>query len=150
MPASTIMIVVSTGLLIYWFRYTCRLILNAKPARDYTQQVAAANELRFLQIEEDLPFVRGRRQLDNLEKTLERDYRLLSFLLRHTATLQPETDGLEQNMLMLHFNLLRAYYSLICAISQSKGRLAIQEMGRVVSYFANRMGERAARAAVAH
>jgi len=150
MPASTIMIVVSTGLLIYWFRYTCRLILNAKPARDYTQQVAAANELRFLQIQEDLPFVRGRRQLDNLEKTLERDYRLLSFLLRHTATLQPETDGLEQNMLMLHFNLLRAYYSLICAISQSKGRLAIQEMGKVVCYFANRMGERAARAAVAH
>jgi hypothetical protein len=140
------MIVVSTGLLIYWFRYTCRLILNAQPARDYTQQVAAANELRFLQIQEDLPFVRGRSQLDNLEKTLERDYRVLSFLLRHTATLQPETDGLEQNMLMLHFNLLRAYYSLICAISQSKGRVAIQEMGRIVSYFANRMGERAAAA----
>ncbi|HEY6392058.1 MAG TPA: hypothetical protein VIX89_12315 [Bryobacteraceae bacterium] len=143
MPISTIMIVVSTGLLIYWFRYTCRLILNAKPARDYTQEVAAANELRFLQIQEDLPYVRGRRQLDNLQRTLERDYRLLSFLLRHTATLQTETEGLEQNMLMLHFNLMKAYYSLICAISQSKGRVAIQEMGRVVSHFANRMGERA-------
>jgi hypothetical protein len=150
MPASAIMIVVSTGLLVYWFRYTCRLILNAKPARDYTQQVAAANELRFLEIQQDLPHVRGRRQLDSLQKTLEHDYRLLSFLLRHTATLHPETDGLEQNMLMLHFSLMKAYYALICAISQSKGRLAIQEMGRVVSHFANRMGERAASAAVAH
>ena len=144
------MIVVSTGLLIYWFRYSCRLILNAKPARDYTGQVAAANELRFLEIQQDLPFVRGRRQLDNLQKSLERDYRVLSFLLRHTAALHAETDFLEQNMLMVHFNLVRAYYALICAISQSKGRRAIQEMAKVVTHFANCMGERAASAAVAH
>jgi len=146
----TIMIVLSTALLIYWFRYSCRLILSAKPTRDYTEQVAAANELRFLEIQQDLPFVRGRRQLDTLEKSLERDYRVLSFLLRHTVALHAETDFLEQNMLMVHFNLVRAYYVFICAISQSKGRRAIQEMVRVVSHFANCMGERGASAAVAH
>jgi hypothetical protein len=150
MPVSTIMIVISTGLLIYWFRYSCRLILSATPARDYTQEVAAANELRFLEIQQDLPYVRGRRQLDNLQKTLERDYRVLSFLLRHTAALHAETDFLERNMLMLHFNLMRAYYALICAISQAKGRRALQEMVKVVSHFANRMGERGAAAVVAH
>src|SRR5258708_28733343 len=122
MPISTIMIIVSTGLLIYWFRYSCRLILSAKPAHDYTEEVAAANELRFLEIQQDLPFVRGRRQLDNLQRSLERDYRVLSFLLRHTAALHAETDFLEQNMLMVHFHLTRAYYALVCAISQSKGR----------------------------
>lgn len=137
-------------MLIYWFRYTCRLILTAKPARDYTHEVAAANELRFLEIQHDLPYVQGRRELNNLEKTLERDYRLLSFLLRHTASLHAETDMLEQNMLMLHFNLVKAYYALICAISQSAGRRAIQEMAGVVSHFANRMGERGAAALVAH
>src|SRR5260370_15920507 len=126
MPVSTIMIVVSTGLLIYWFRYSCRLILSAKPAHDYTEQVAAANELRFLEIQQDLPYVRGRRQLDNLQKSLEGDYRVLSFLLIHTASLHTETHFLEQNMLMPHFNLMRAYYALICAISQSKPRRAIQ------------------------
>ena len=150
MPISTIMIIVSTGLLIYWFRYSCRLILSAKPAHDYTEEVAAANELRFLEIQQDLPFVRGRRQLDNLQKSLERDYRVLSFLLRHTEALHAETDFLEQNMLMLHFNLMKAYYALICAISQAKGRRAIQEMAKVVSHFANCMGERGASAAVAH
>src|SRR5258706_14256811 len=111
MHVSAIMIVVSTGLLIYWFRYSCRLILSAKPARDYTQTVAAANELRFLEIQQDLPFVRGRAQLDNLQKTLQQDYRLLSFLLRHTASLHAETDFLEQNILMLHFTLTKAYYA---------------------------------------
>lgn len=144
------MIAVSVGLLICWFRYTCRLILRAKPARDYTQTVAAANELRFLEIQQDLPFVRGRAQLDNLKKTLQHDYRLLSFLLRHTASLHAETDFLEQNILMLHFTLTKAYYAVICAISQSEGKRAIQEMAGVVSHFANRMGERGASAAVAH
>ncbi len=144
------MIAVSLGLLIYWFRYTCRLILSAKPARDYTHEVAAANELRFLEIQQDLPYVQGRRQLDDLQKTLERDYRLLSFLLGHTASLHAETDIVEQKMLMLHFNLVKTYYALVCVISQSKGRRAIQEMAGVVSHFANRMGERGAAAVVAH
>ncbi len=149
MLPSSIMIAVSVGLLIYWFRYTCRLILRAKPARDYTQAVATANELRFLEIQQDLPFVEGRRQLDYLQKTLERDYRILSFLLRHTASLHAETDFLERNLLMLHFTLTKGYYALICAISQSEGKRAIQEMAGVVSHFANRMGERGTSAAVA-
>ena len=150
MPVSAIMIAVSVGLLIYWFRYTCRLILRARPARDYTQAVAAANELRFLEIQMELPHVQGRLQLDNLQKTLERDYRLLSFLLRHTASLHAETDFVEQNILTLHFTLTKAYYAFVSAISQSEARRAIQEMAGVVSHFANRMGERAASAAVAH
>src|SRR5260370_41984137 len=79
MPVSTIMIAISTGLLIYWFRYSCRLILSAKPARDYTEEVAAANELRFLEIQQDLPYVQGRRQIDNLQQSLERDDRVLRF-----------------------------------------------------------------------
>jgi hypothetical protein len=149
MPATSIMIAVSVGLLIFWFRYTCRLILNAKPARDYTQSVAAANKLRFLEIQQDLPFVEGRSQLDQLQKHLEHDYRLLSFLLRHTASLHAETDSLEQNILMVHFSVTRAYYAIICAISQSEGRRAIEAMASVVSHFANRMGERGASAAVA-
>ena len=150
MPVSAIMIAVSVGLLIYWFRYTCRLILRARPARDYTQAVAAANELRFLEIQMELPHVQGRLQLDNLQKTLERDYRLLSFLLRHTASLHAETDFVEQNILTLHFTLTKAYYAFVRAMSQSEARRAIQEMAGVVSHFANRMGERAASAAVAH
>jgi len=130
------MIAVSVGLLIYWFRYTCSLILRAKPARDYTQEVANANELRFLEIQQDLPFVEGRSQLDHVRKTLERDYRILSFLL-------------EQNLLMLHFTLTKGYYALICAVSHSEGKRAIQEMAGVVSHFANRMGERGSAVAVA-
>ena len=150
MPASSIMIAVSVGLLIYWFRYACRLILRAKPARDYTKAVAAANELRFLEVQQDLPFVEGKRQLDSLQKLLDHDYRLLSFLLRHTASLHAETDFLEQNILMLHFTLIKVYYALVRAISPSEARRAIQEMAGVVSHFANRMGERGASAAVAH
>jgi hypothetical protein len=149
MLPSSIMIAVSVGLLIYWFRYTCSLILRAKPARDYTQAVATANELRFLEIQQDLPFVEGRSQLDHVQKALEHDYRILSFLLRHTESLHAETHFLEHSLLMLHFTLMKGYYALICAVSQSGGKRAIQEMAGVVIHLANRMGERGASVAVA-
>ena len=37
--------VISLALLVYWFRYTCLLLLRTKPVRDYSKQVVAANQL---------------------------------------------------------------------------------------------------------
>ena len=45
MIASAIIAAFSTASLLAWFRYSCGLVLSAKPAHDYTPQVAAANEL---------------------------------------------------------------------------------------------------------
>src|SRR5689334_7001738 len=75
------MVAISFGLLIYWFRYSCRLILSARPAQDYARTVAEANELRFLDVQRELPNAYERSQLDILAKQLEGDYHLLKFLL---------------------------------------------------------------------
>jgi hypothetical protein len=144
MIASAIIIVFSMALLLYWFRYSCSLILSAKPARDYTPQVAAANELGFLEVEQDLPHASERRQLDSLQQKLERDYYLLNYLLHHSPALQTATENFEQRMIMLDFELMRAYYALTSKLSRSKSRAALQEMAHVVCYFANSMGQRAA------
>ncbi len=47
MIASLLIIVVSTVLLIYWFRYTCLLMLRTQTARDYASGLAAANRLMY-------------------------------------------------------------------------------------------------------
>jgi hypothetical protein len=137
MILSLILLAVSTAMLLWWFRYTCGLILSAKPARDYTQQVAKANELGLLEVQHDLPQARERGQLDTLEKKLERDYNLLSYLLRHGPAFLAATENLEQRMLMLDFTLLKAAYTLTWR------KWALREMAQVVSYMANKMGERA-------
>jgi len=139
---------VSVGLFIYWIRYTCQLILSAKSARDYTRDVAAANDLRFLEVQQELAQVRERFELDTLHSKLENDYRLLTYLLVHGPAFEANGDRLEQIMLMLNFRLLKTYYAVTCPISVSNGKRALLEMTQVVGYFANRMGERSAYAPV--
>ena len=141
MIISAILVIVSTGLLLWWFWYSCRLILSAPSARDYTKEVARANELRFLEVKEDLVKVSEPRQLHSLEEKLKRDYTLLNYLLDHGPAFLAKTDRLEHRLLMLHFNLMRAWYAL------SKSRRALLEMTQVIGYFANKMGERCALAA---
>lgn len=142
MLASAIIIAFSTALLLCWFRYSCRLILRAKPARDYTAEVTAANELGLLEVQQDLPHARERGHLDTLQQKLERDYHLLNYLLHHSPALQ--SDGFEQHMIMLDFKVMKACYALTSKLSRSKSRAVLQEMTQVVCYFANAMGERAA------
>ena len=147
MIISLIMTGVSASLFLFWLRYTCQLILSTKSARDYTRDVAKANDLRFLQVQQELAQVRERLELDQLRSKLEGDYRLLIYLLVHGPAFHVNSDRLEQFMLMLNFRLLKTYYKITCPISMSNGKRALEEMTQVVSYFANRMGERSAYAA---
>jgi hypothetical protein len=142
MIASAIITAFSLGSVLAWFRYSCGLILSAKPAHDYTPQVAAANELGFLEVQQNLPQANERRVLDMLRKKLERDYHLLSYLLDHSPALHTGSEGFEQRMMMLDFELMKAYYALASLLSRSNARRALQEMTQVVCYFANTMGER--------
>jgi len=144
MIVSLIMGGVSAGLFIYWLRYTCQLILSAKSARDYSRDVAEANNLLFLQVQQELAQVRERFDLDALHSKLENDYRLLTYLLVHGPAFHANGDRLEQIMLMLNFRLLKTLYALTCPISVSNGKRALHEMTQVVGYFANRIGERSA------
>ena len=135
--------------LLGWFRYSCGLILSAKPARDYTPQVAAANALQFPGVLQDLQHPQERRVLDTLRHKLERDYYLLNYLLQHSPAVHAGSDSFEQHMIMLDFELMKAYYALASKLSRSKARAALQEMTQVICYFANTMGERGAWSPVA-
>lgn len=138
---------VSLGLFIYWLRYTCGLILSAQTARDYTRDVAAANHLRFLQVQEELARESAAADLETLRSKLADDYRLLSYLLGHGPSFHEVSDRMEQRMLMLNFHLLGVYWATTSRVSILRRKRPIQEMAQVVGYLANRIGERSAYAA---
>src|SRR5260370_20591608 len=137
---ASVMIAVSIALLMYWFRYACRLILSAKPARDYTRTVAEANELRFLEVQRGLASARERSHLDSFARKLDDDFHLLRFLLRHCPSLYTGTERLEQRMLTVHFQCMKPDYSLSRHISQSKSRRTLHDMAQEVRYYANPLG----------
>ena len=137
MLISAFFILVSLILLAYWFRYTCLLILSAKPARDYASQVAATNRLSFPTILQSLEGGEAPAELDALCRQLDRDYTLLTCLMRHGAEFKELGQSIEDRMLMLDFALMKRTFTM------RRSRESLREMAGIVQHFANQMGERA-------
>jgi len=140
---TSLLIGVTLALFGVWFRYTCVLILKAKPARDYSLEVASANELKFLEVQQSLACIRERGDLDTLQRHLVGDYRLLTYILRHGAQFQIGASRMERRILMLDFELTRLWYALTCRLSAAISRKSLQEMISIIAHLANFMGERA-------
>jgi hypothetical protein len=143
MISSFLMLVVTLALFAVWFRYTCVLILKSKPAKDYSLEVASANELNFVRVQRSLPGVRERSDLDTMLRYLDGDYRLLTYILRHGAQFQIGASPLERRILMLDFEIMRIWYAFAGRVSLAKGRKSLQEMISIIAHLANFMGERA-------
>lgn len=143
MIASFLIIGFSVLLFLYWFRYTCLLILRAKTTRDYAEQVATANQLRFREVQSELSLPAAD-HFDALRESLDRDYRVLSCLLQHAAEFEVRGYRLEQGMLKADYLLMKVWYALTRRIARSQARLALEEMTFIVGHFANTFGERAA------
>lgn len=148
MITSVAILVVSVGLFLYWFRYTCLLILSAKTTKDYAGDVALANRLNFVEVQSQLiayqKRMRGAEDLERLRVCLQRDYDVVTYLVRHAADFRVGGYSLEDTMLRIDYQIMKAWYSVACSFSNSKATFALEEMCQIVSYFANSMGERAA------
>lgn len=145
MLASVFIITVSSALFVYWFRYTCMLILSTKSGKDYAKHVATANHLSFLDTRDRLSAADATpTPLDGLHRSLDRDYRLVSYLLRHAAGYQSGGISLEHYLLRLDYKLMSAWYRLVRKVSSSLARGALLEMASIVGHLANNMGRRAA------
>jgi len=137
MITSIAITIISAALFLYWFRYTCLLILNAETTTDYAVDVASANGLSFRRIQ-TLLTTAASADLDRLNQSLERDYNMVAYLMRHAGDLQVGGDSVEGLMLRVDYRIMQGWYRV------SQSRAALHEMCRIVSYFANSMGEREA------
>lgn len=145
--AAPILITLSSVLLFgYWFRYSCLLIVSARTARNFAAEVAMANQLAFLEVQSRLR-QRAVTDLDRLRDLLDRDYAVLSYLLKHTANPSMRESALETGMLAINYRLMRGWYGLSRGFSAGAAYRALDEMSMVVAHFANAMGERTAQAA---
>lgn len=143
MIASLLIASISTVLLIYWFRYTCLLILRTQPGRDYASGLAAANSLKYPDVRRRLLQDVPASELPALRKSLDADYVLLAYLLRHTVGLEVGGITVEQRMLMLDFKVMRLFCALSRRLAVPQARAALSEMTSIVQHLAGAMGERA-------
>lgn len=142
MIASIIVILVSGALLVYWFRYTCLLLLSTKPVKDHAARVAVANGLQFLEIQGARIGEAAPSELSALQKMLERDYQLITFLLKHAAGFELGGVTLEQRLLMLDFRIMQMVSMMGRLLGADRVRAAVHEMAAVVARLAEAVGER--------
>ena len=144
MISSVLIIAFSFVLLVYWFRYTSILILHTRTSVDYSPDVVAANNLLFPEVQTQLAHAATAPQLSALHESLARDYRLLTYLLRHTAGASIDGFPLEQRVLMLDFRVMQVFYALTNGLGLPQAKAALEEMAQILRHLSNAMGERAA------
>jgi hypothetical protein len=135
MIASVLIIVFSAVLLVYWFRYSCLLLIRsqAQPAG-----VATDSRFQFGEVQNQLA---GAAQLDPLERSLQRDYEVLVFLLEHAVGL--ELRSFEDRLLVLDYRVMRWWYRFTRTAAPEQARRALGEMASVLGILAGRIDQRA-------
>lgn len=141
---SFLIIGISVLLFLYWFRYTCLLILSARTSRDYARQVAVANQLSFLDARRKLSEDSSLSRLHDLHRQLEKDYRLLTYLLSHGGVGYQSGKSIEMRILVIDYWIMRVWYFAVKKLSPMRARDALLEMSSIINHLANCMGERLA------
>ena len=133
MVAGIFIISVSVLLFAYWFRYSCVLLLRnaaeragASPVGD--ERFSVARVMQSLKTEPEL---------DPLERALERDNHVLTYLIEHTADL--ELASIENRLLLLDYKLMRMWSHLTRTAAPEQSRRALAEMASVLGVLVGKM-----------
>jgi hypothetical protein len=130
MIASALIIGFSFILLVYWFRYSCMLLLRGGSG----ESPAAYRRFDYSEI---LGRLESETALDPLHRALDRDYRVLTYLLQHAAGLD---GGLEDRLLVLDYRLMRFCYRLTRSAAPRQARAALSEMASVLAVLDRKIG----------
>ena len=132
MLASVLIIVFSLVLFVYWFRYSCILLLRSQVDQPLAE---TASRFNYADVQQRL---KTELELDPLHLSLERDYKLLTYLLDHAAGL--ELARLEYRLLVLDYKLMQGWYRLTKSASPRQARLALSEMADVLRVLVAHIG----------
>jgi hypothetical protein len=78
-------------------------------------------------------------ELAPLERALERDYHVLTFLIEHAADL--ELASIENRLLLLDYKLMRFWSHVTRTAAPVQSRRALAEMASVLGVLVHKMGE---------
>jgi hypothetical protein len=129
----SLIVVFSVILFVYWFRYSCLLILQTR-SKEVQINTAVATGLSYVDVQQRLGSAESPEALDKLHQQLRGDYRIVSFLLRHSSDIG--VDPIERRMLMLDYQLLQVWYRVTCRMAPPQARRALEEMTTILGFFA--------------
>jgi hypothetical protein len=138
MVAGLLIIAFSLTLLIYWFRYSCILILRNEAESLEPLPQGQESRFNFAKVQQSLQTDGA---LDPLSASLDRDYRVLKYLIEHAARL--ELASIEDRLLMIDYRIMKSVYRLTRIMAPEQARRSLSEMATVLGILAHRIGEQA-------
>lgn len=135
MITSIFIIGISVVLFVYWLRYSCVMLLRS--AQERAETVTTGDE-RF-NVFSVLERLKTEADLDPLERALDRDYHVVTYLIEHAAGL--ELASIENKLLVLDYKLMRLWLRVTRTVAPRQSRKALSEMAAVLSVLVGQMGE---------
>ncbi|MEO8592153.1 MAG: hypothetical protein ABI759_02425 [Candidatus Solibacter sp.] len=133
---TSVFIIVISGLLFgYWLRYSVIMLLRNAQERS---QGAVAEDDRF-SFSAVLERLKTESDLDPLERTLERDYLVVTYFIEHAADL--EVASVENKLLVLDYKLMRIWSRVTRTMAPEQSRRALAEMATVLHVLVSQMGD---------
>jgi hypothetical protein len=133
MITSVFIIAISVVLFVYWLRYSCVMLLRNAQERT---QASTVDDGRF-----SIASVRERLKtqgdLNSLERALERDYHVVTYLIEHAADL--ELASIENKLLVIDYKLMRVWSHLTRTAAPEQSRKALAEMASVLGVLVGQM-----------
>ncbi len=135
MFSSVLIIILSLALLIYWFRYSCLLLLRSRSAAP-----VCPADLRF-SIDKVQRQLKAGDDLDPLHRSLQRDYEFFIYLIEHASGLS--LQSFEERLLVWDYKVLRIWYQLTRFFFPGQARQALTEMADIMAVLLKRISEQA-------
>ena len=140
MSFSILLIGLSAGLFLYWFRYTCLLILRTHTPEDFAGSVVQTNGLRFESVRLALE-TQSNPNLKELYQSLERDYAIVKQLIDQVSPAVRSENELEHRLLAANYSLTKIWFRVANGLGLPMATSALEEMSETVAHLANNFGE---------
>ena len=142
--ANSFVIGATTVLFLLWFRYMCSLLLAAQTSLDSSEAVARANSLAFAEVLRELNGEEAvaEDRLAALTVALDRDFEVVTYLLRHMGESPIVDSPTEAWMLKVDYKLQRFWFQHLLTVSPAMARHQVSQMALIICHFADLIGER--------
>ena len=140
MIIASLILIVSTGLFLFYFQATCQNILRRQFDQEYFQSIVNANRLEFPAVRKALEEYDGPADYARFRMTLKCDFLALSYLLKNAANVKQRYTG-EERLLILYFRAVYLFMATRHALRLRENH-AILNLAAILQYFANVVGQR--------
>jgi hypothetical protein len=137
---SALILILSCGLLFFYFQALCQRILRREFDRAYFQTIVHAAGLEFASLRQGLEVPAAPLDFAQCRVALQCDLLTLRYLLQHAANLRQSLTW-QERLLMLYYRVSSAGFVVRHWLGMEE-RAAFVRIATILQYFANVVGER--------